>query len=52
MGEQAVWEELLDDLCHCSQEEQVEVEVVLCQLEKAAEEDLKIVISSQVGLLQ
>ena len=51
MGEQAAWEELLDDLCHCLQEEQVEVEVVLCQLEKAAEEDL-IVISSQVGLLQ
>ena len=52
MGEPAAWEELLDDLCHCSQEEQVEVEAVLCQLVRAAEEDLKIVISSQAGLLQ
>ena len=37
--EQAAWEELLDELCHCSQEEQVEVEAVLFQLMTAAEEE-------------
>ena len=43
--------ELLDDLWHRQQEEQVEVEAVLCQLVKAAEEDL-IVTLSQVGFPQ
>ena len=47
------WEELSDDLCHHLQEEQVEVEVVLFQLVKAAEEVhlKKFVLSIQAGLL-
>ena len=39
MLELAAWEELLDDLCHHLQEEQVEVEAVLYQLMTAAEEE-------------
>ena len=37
--EQEAWEELLDDLCHRLQEEQEEVEAVLYQLERVAEEE-------------